>query len=626
MSERTQPAGSMADEPTGELWYLRGVNRQLLGVLDSLADNVILHDAEGRLAWMNRRTRETAVAMGRDPDAFIGKPANELPNASWVTSAIDEVRARGAATREILITFPDGARWREDKATAIRGAEGIEGFVFVSRDIHDRKLTEARVRAVACVSALPRNPDPVPLLDALATSLIPDLADWAITVRDLADPGLGDVAASLAGGHATLVQDPRGARFERDGVRSLVAVPLAGELAGALLLGMTARSNRRFTADDLAVTEGLIERVRQVAENARLTLALAKSEARFRVALGTSNIAVFEQRRGQGQDQPPSWIHNPHFGRLADEPDARRGDDFSFLLRAPEYATLVADVLASGARLQQEIGFLASGEPRHVQVSLEPTLSAGEVVGVTGAAVDVTDARRAQDELAQALVFRERVLSVLGHDLGNPLAAVRGLAALLLRPPGLDADSREIVEQIDLAARRMHEMIDTLIDFSRARFKGGILIRRRPADLGAVAANVIRELEAARPGRTIQLVIDGDTRGEWDAARLAQALSNLIGNALTHGAHDRPVRVEIGDADGAIIIRVRNEGEPIPPEVRATIFEPFRRGQGKEEAHVPGLGLGLYIVREIAQAHGGDVTVESTREATTFTMRLPRSP
>jgi len=381
-----------------------------------------------------------------------------------------------------------------------------------------------------------------------------------------------------------------------------LAAPLGPE--HVLLLETTAASGRRLGPDEVAIVDEVARGAWLIVENARLHEQLARRDARFRVAIGSSPIGVFELDRDGA-------VHALHSGATDCAPVAATG----------EVAALRAQVLAHGGRARGEVTLDGGGGRRVFLVDVEP-LPGGD--GVVGAAVDLTEPRQVQDELARAVLFRERVMGMLGHDLSNPLSAVRGLTALLLRRDGLGADAGEVLEQIDLAARRMSEMIGTLLDFSRARFTD-LPIQRDPTDLAAVCARVIREIQAARPGRAIELEARGGGQGQWDGARVAQALSNLVGNALVHGAGDRPVRVTVDDDGGpTVTVAVTNEGPAIPPELVPALFEPFRRGPAAASGRVPGLGLGLYIVRQIAVAHGGSVAVESSETATTFTLRLPR--
>lgn len=158
----------------------------------------------------------------------------------------------------------------------------------------------------------------------------------------------------------------------------------------------------------------------------------------------------------------------------------------------------------------------------------------------------------------------------------------------------------------------MLEMIATLLDFSESRFKGALPISPAATDLGEVARSVVDEFLAANPGRRVDLATLGDSRGSWDPARMAQVVSNLVGNALTHGARTDPVRVSLaGDADELRLV-VWNGGNRIPPELLPAIFEPFRGRRSSDTSHARGLGLGLYIAKQIVAAHGGQIDVRST--------------
>ncbi|HEX9289468.1 MAG TPA: HAMP domain-containing sensor histidine kinase [Anaeromyxobacteraceae bacterium] len=240
----------------------------------------------------------------------------------------------------------------------------------------------------------------------------------------------------------------------------------------------------------------------------------------------------------------------------------------------------------------------------------------------------IVEQKRTQHELAQALAFREQVMGILGHDLRNPLGAVRVLASLLLRRNELPEDVRESLAAIDRAGKRMLELIETLLDFSESRFKGRLPIAPVPTDMHELCRGVVEELLAAEPHVAIEIDGQGDARGSWDPARLAQVVSNLVGNAVKHGARGAPVRLLVRGDDEEVILEVRNEGPAIAPELLPVLFEPFRRGPAAREAssHARGLGLGLYIVRQIVDAHAGTIAVDSTAEqGTTFTVRLPRA-
>jgi signal transduction histidine kinase len=218
--------------------------------------------------------------------------------------------------------------------------------------------------------------------------------------------------------------------------------------------------------------------------------------------------------------------------------------------------------------------------------------------------------------------FQERFIGILSHDLRNPLSAVAVSAALLERK-SLPEDDARSVARIRASTERMDRMIHQLLDLTRSRLGTGIPVERRPTDLRDVVRRVMEELEAAHPGRTLELKVDspGPVPGEWDPDRLAQVVSNLVGNAIDHGRAGEPIEVRLGADGESAVLAVHNRGESIPAESLPVIFEPFRVANG---AHRNGLGLGLFITRQIVLAHGGKIDVESTSvDGTTFTVRLP---
>ena len=251
----------------------------------------------------------------------------------------------------------------------------------------------------------------------------------------------------------------------------------------------------------------------------------------------------------------------------------------------------------------------------------------GLVEQILVVARDVTDERLAQRdrerlnrELAETLRFNETFVAAIGHDLRNPLNAVVMATDLLERntPAGPGAS---LIQRIRSSSRRMVKMIDDLSDLTRARLSGGILVQREPSDLLAVAKKVVGEHRTTHPERSIEIESVGDLHGEWDSARLEQVVSNLVGNAIRHGDPNAPVFVVLDGADPTDVrFRVENGGV-IAAEMLPHLFEPFRRGNNRRE----GLGLGLYIVRQIAIAHGGEISAESTAERTRFWLRLPRT-
>jgi signal transduction histidine kinase len=219
----------------------------------------------------------------------------------------------------------------------------------------------------------------------------------------------------------------------------------------------------------------------------------------------------------------------------------------------------------------------------------------------------------------------DQFLAVLGHDLRNPLGAISMSAGLISRRA--DHTNTKAASLILTSAERMSRMVDDLLDLTRTRLGSGIPIAPEPTDLKSLGEEVVAELEAFHPDRPMDFHADGNLRGSWDRDRLAQVLSNLLGNALQYGARDRPIEVAVRGDGEEVVIEVHNEGRPIPPAMLANIFEPMVRGGGRREGDKlsRSLGLGLHIAREIVLAHGGTVSVKSTgSEGTTFCVRLPR--
>ncbi|HEX7781194.1 MAG TPA: GAF domain-containing sensor histidine kinase [Sphingobium sp.] len=217
--------------------------------------------------------------------------------------------------------------------------------------------------------------------------------------------------------------------------------------------------------------------------------------------------------------------------------------------------------------------------------------------------------------------LREQFIAVLGHDLRNPLAAVASGVHLLQREP-LNDKSGYIVGLIDNAVNRMSALINDVLDLARGRLGGGISLVRTP-DYGLHGAleQVVDELRYGNPDRVIETDFRLDRAIDCDISRLSQLASNLIGNALTYGTKDRPVSVHASTSAEALTISVANGGEPISDAAMTRLFRPFSRGEVKK--HSEGLGLGLYIASEIAQAHGGTLSATSTEEETRFTFVMP---
>ena len=252
----------------------------------------------------------------------------------------------------------------------------------------------------------------------------------------------------------------------------------------------------------------------------------------------------------------------------------------------------------------------------------------GRLVGFAKVTRDLTHPRlleRALKEHQDMQQLREQLMAIVGHDLRAPLSSIAVGAATMLKRGVLSAADAKVAARIARSAGRMSKMISQLLDFTRARLGGGISVVASPVDLREVCSEVIAEVEGAHPDRTVRFEAKGNTRGAWDKERLAQVVGNLIGNAIQHGEPNTDIDVNLDDEGDAVALRVHNQGPPIAEHLLPVLFDPFRRRAPQPAARPDGLGLGLYICRQMIQAHRGEITVQSAEgTGTTFTVRLPR--
>jgi signal transduction histidine kinase len=251
-------------------------------------------------------------------------------------------------------------------------------------------------------------------------------------------------------------------------------------------------------------------------------------------------------------------------------------------------------------------------------------------------ATDMSDVRRFNESLdeslmesmtrfaAQADVFRSQFVGILSHDLRSPLGAVTTGVALLAVPEDNPVRRARVTARMMASCERMERLIGDLLDLTRTRLGGAMPLDRRDADLEEICADVVTECQAAHPDAVIEFETSGHLAGQWDADRLAQVVSNLLGNAIQHGA-GTPVTLVVKEEDDAITLAVQNGGTPIPPDALPTIFEPLASAPAEGAARRRSIGLGLFIARAIVAAHGGDIGATSSAESgTTFSVTLPK--
>lgn len=234
---------------------------------------------------------------------------------------------------------------------------------------------------------------------------------------------------------------------------------------------------------------------------------------------------------------------------------------------------------------------------------------------------------RAHREVETAAQFQQRVIAIVGHDLRSPLSAILASVSHGLLTESLEERQRTLLERVKRAAKRVEVLAGLLVDYTRTQTPYGVPIVPERTNLHRLATDIVDELRAANTDGKLELETIGEGHGDFDGERIAQVITNLVDNAFRYGAPNRPVRVRVDGTNPSVLaLHVVNEGKPIDPTFLPHIFEPFRHGRHPQPVVRQSLGMGLYIVQAIVRGHGGEVIVESTPVATTFTVLLPRIP
>ena len=260
---------------------------------------------------------------------------------------------------------------------------------------------------------------------------------------------------------------------------------------------------------------------------------------------------------------------------------------------------------------------------------IEPGPAAMVEIARFNEGMDKALAQSVQRYSSEVAASRDMFLAVLGHDLRGPLSGI-DMSAMLLAKPGLsDASRQQAAARIKRASHAMKRLITDLLEYTRSRLGAGIPIDQVACDLGPVCEASLEDIRAGNPEQQFVQQLSGDLTVPADAARMQQALANLLSNAVQHGNRQSPVTLSADGEVDAVVLRVGNSGDAIPADALQAIFEPLVQApNASSQAHErskTSLGLGLFIVREIVLAHGGTIAVESSAEAgTVFTIRLPR--
>ncbi|NPC73572.1 MULTISPECIES: sensor histidine kinase [Corallococcus] len=284
------------------------------------------------------------------------------------------------------------------------------------------------------------------------------------------------------------------------------------------------------------------------------------------------------------------------------------------------------DVLKAGHPLTYEDSHMnPSGDVRVWQSTKGPLRDPeGNVFGLFGISRDITQRKWAEDEVRRHAEFQEHLMGIISHDIRSPLGAIMNWSRVLAAG-GPAEETARTSQRIATAAVRIERLTRLLLDFTRARLVGGVVIEPRGTDTQELLAKVAHEFRVAFPKRDIVVDHKGNTQGHWDPDRLAQVVSNLVENALKYGPADAPVLLSTRGLRNKVVVTVHNQGRPIPEATLPHLFEPFRQGPQQTRTLKMSYGLGLYIVREIVHAHGGTIEVTSSEDdGTTFTVTLPR--
>lgn len=406
----------------------------------------------------------------------------------------------------------------------------------------------------------------------------------------------------------------------------------------------------------------MISIVRDITERKEIEERLRVSEERFRVALSNSPVSVSTQ----DSDLRYTWVYNANTRLSLETVIGQTDADFLLAEEAAVLTDIKKIVLATGQSKRQEIVATIGGHQYYYDLTVEPiTAPGGQITGVTTAAIDITDRRRAEQERShmlereqqahaqarQAVLMRDQVLSTVAHDLRNPLTAIKGQAQLLrvrVRREtqalhGAPTESKVVqavpeahlqpvmagLTQIDETVNRMNGLINELLDTATLQIGQPIDLQRAPMDLVELAQEAIETCRHSSARHTLQFDAQVPSLvGDWDRLRLRRVLDNVLGNAVKYSPQGGAVTVTVGYDDEQLesrsaVLTVRDQGIGIPADDQPHIFEWFYRAKNSP-AQITGSGIGLAGAQQIVQQHGGTITVDSEVGAgTSFTVKLP---
>ena len=271
-------------------------------------------------------------------------------------------------------------------------------------------------------------------------------------------------------------------------------------------------------------------------------------------------------------------------------------------------------------RMAQTLDWMATQQTNTGLRSMAPGGQARQLA----AAVNRVLASRQQAllrEQAATRKLRENIVNI-SHDLRTPLMSISAAATVLKRQPDTDRVA-VLADRVLSSSQRMGRMIEDLLDVTRIRHAGGLALQLGRADMQSIVQRTLDEVQTSFPDRNIESVLQGDMAGVWDSERLCQVATNIVGNAIHHGAPDQPVRVAVDGTQASVVTVAVSNGGTIAPELLPHLFDPFR-GRDRAPGRDQGLGLGLFIAHQVVRAHGGRIDVHSQDGTTRFVVELPR--
>ncbi|MFP2910762.1 PAS domain-containing protein [Pyxidicoccus sp. 3LFB2] len=593
-----------------------------------------------RWLWAHGRVHFDAR---KQPLRFIGT-VQDITAARQARSRADRLAAISSSLSRVLL--PEALA----DVVVREGAEALEAvsasLVLLSEDGTAFELRAAHGFPVDSLSAWRRFPVDTPVMyrDAVRTGQPVLYSDLEAFLRDY--PGLRDSPSLLGRAFAALPLRVDGRilgafgfsfaheqDFEPGMLQFMESLgqqcALALERARLYDAERRAREEAEQLRDKLAEERGLLE---AVLDQLPVGVTIADPSGRLtrgNVAMETTlGPPLRRRRRTSPSTRPTRASGRTAFVASKDIPEyaAYKGFWPDGTPYQPEEWPLARSLLHGETVTREPVRLLTGdGSARHVDLSSTRVHDArGRPLAGVAVLTDVTAHHEMRQALRREAETRDRLMGIVGHDLRSPLQAIAMSSTMLLRGSAPESPQHQRAARILTSVRRMDHLIRDLLDYARVSQGGTLPIQRWRVSLEDACRIVVDELVTAYPDRVIHLALRGDLVGEWDLDRLAQLVGNLVANALTHGARGVPVEVR-GDGDGdEVVLEVANAGNPIPPSLLPRLFQPFTRADEGGDP-LKGVGLGLFIVQEIVNAHGGRVQVTSTRETgTVFQVRLPR--